>query len=361
MLRIAAVAACHMAAVLPLSLPIHKRELLARLSSNSGLMRVLRAFSASKRRLMILAYHRVLPAAHDENWPFDIELISSTPAEFRWQMQFVARHFRPVTVQQVAAAAAGGEPLPPRSVLVTFDDGFADNYQHAFPILRSIGMPACVFVSTDLVGTNRKFWFEIIAHLILRVPEGSSFELADGRTKTIAGPSSERRKIIRSLLAQLKSLTDAQRVLFVERFDEKFGRFGDSDASHLSRSLTWDEIREMAKGGIEFGSHGASHSILAKLSENELDGELTRSRDRLAAELQTKPLAIAYPVGGITAFNDTVVAACARAGYVIGMSYVPGANHIDCFDAFRLRRQHVERFTSRDYFNGLLSLPGIFH
>jgi hypothetical protein len=222
-------------------------------------------------------------------------------------------------------------------------------------------MPACVFVSTDLVGTDRKFWFERIAHLVLMAPEGSIFELADGGTQVICGPSSERRKIIRGLLAQLKLQTDAQRILFVEHFCQQFGRFGDGDTSHLSRSLTWEEIREMAKGGIEFGSHGASHAILSKLSEIELDAELTRSRDRLAAELKTKPLAIAYPVGGINAFNDTVVAACVKAGYVIGMSYIPGANHIERFDAFRLRRQHVERFTSRNYFNGLLSLPGIFH
>src|SRR3954452_21146204 len=100
-------------------------------------------------RLAVLMYHRIGdPATAPPG------LVSATPATFRRQMRWLADSGRAVSLADVLAARAGTSSLPPRAVLVTFDDGYADFAEHAWPVLRSFGIPVTLFVPTAFAGNG---------------------------------------------------------------------------------------------------------------------------------------------------------------------------------------------------------------
>ncbi len=117
-----------------------KRQFLIDCAEVGQLMPIMRRIhDRGRRSLVILAYHRVMPLASAETYPFDLELISATPAEFELQMSWIRDNYVPVSLQDVVRNIDSGEPLPPKAVAVTFDDGFRDTFLHAFPVLKRIG------------------------------------------------------------------------------------------------------------------------------------------------------------------------------------------------------------------------------
>jgi peptidoglycan/xylan/chitin deacetylase (PgdA/CDA1 family) len=307
-------------------------------------------------KLLLLGYHRILPldrAGHDG----DLELISATPDEFRWQMQYLADRFEPVSFARIAETFDGGPPLPKRAVAVTFDDGFYDLHAYALPMLRQTGMTATVFVATDYVDHGGVFWFDHVAWALanndaskLPLPESVQPLLAD---HSVAG----RQRLIVAVLRVLKDSDEARRHAYVTALLDACPLPPDIT---LGRALNWDEIRDMSAAGIEFGSHTASHRCLSRLSRTDLEHELRHSKQRIEQETGKPVAALAYPFGGRSAFNREVVEVARSLGYRLATTYVPGVNRIRSSDPFALLRQHVERDTSRDYFEALVNFPELF-
>src|SRR5690606_9594876 len=125
-----------------------RRQLLARLCHGTQLVSPFaRLRTLLRNDLRILAYHRVLESAEPDGFDFDVDLISASAERFRAQMAFLRRHFHPMRFDEVLARIDSGRALPPRAVLVSFDDGYDDNHRVAFPILQDLGMSAMFFVS----------------------------------------------------------------------------------------------------------------------------------------------------------------------------------------------------------------------
>ena len=118
------------------------------------LHQVSRLAGARYEGLLILTYHRI-----SEDVVADDPLQVSA-ATFARQMAFVKHHLHVISGEELAACVARRMPVPGRSCLITFDDGWADNYSRALPVLTGHGLPAVVFLSTDFVGTARVFWHE---------------------------------------------------------------------------------------------------------------------------------------------------------------------------------------------------------
>ena len=310
------------------------------------------------RQLLLLGYHRVLPieAAHVG----DIDLVSATPEEFAWQMEYVQRRFEPVTFAQIADALDGEGVLPKRAVAITFDDGFFDLHTHAFPILRRLGMPATMFVSTDYVDQSQPFWFDLVAWLIMQAPPASIRLTPTSEPVPAADSDAARRVAVVKTLKWLKNCDQSECTAAVAALCEQFPDEVAKGRAQLGRGLTWDQVREMAAGGIEFGSHTASHCCLTKVEPQQLDRELVHSKRRLEQQLGKPITAIAYPFGGRAAFDDTVIAAVRRAGYRVAASYMPGVNDLRMINRFALLRQHVELDTNRAYFQALVNAPELF-
>lgn len=341
---------------------MRKKEYLAKAAAMTGMHGLLSFLRGLKSgELPILAYHRVCDIGNEAEFPFDPDLVSASSAAFAWQMNYLKERYHPITFQLLLNVLDGKEQLPRRPVIVTFDDGYDDNYLNAFPVLRSLDMPATIFVSTGYVGSSKPFWFDLVAHILHNAPNGVLTVKELKLTLSMGSGADSRHAAAASLVAELKRVSNAQRLDVLGWLEHEYAGSMKTGDFRLSRPLDWNQIREMSAAGIEFGSHTVSHPILSRLDDAELKRELTESRRRLEQELGKTAPVLAYPVGGPEEFNDKVVRGAVSAGYRLGVSYMPGMNRLGSMDRFRLRRQHVERYVSNAYFSGLLSLPEIFH
>jgi peptidoglycan/xylan/chitin deacetylase (PgdA/CDA1 family) len=335
-----------------------KLELLLSLMCVSGAMHASRALAGfGSPRLTVLAYHRVLSPGPEDEYPYDIELVSADPEQFDWQVRYLKSHYDVITFRDVIAHMDGKAPLPKRPVIITFDDGFSDNHEHAFPVLRSHGVPATFFISTGYIGQQHTFWFDRIAALMLRMPVGAMRIPEHPRALPSGDGMEERRRGAAEFLEVLKVLPEERRVEILREADERWGSLLDGPEKNLSRPLTWEQVDEMRRGGMEFGSHTQSHPVLSRIGAAQLASELSQSKIELESRLGLPVQTLSYPVGMGDAIDDRVKQAASAAGYRIACSYECGVNPVPRTDQFDLRRQHVERYVSREYFRMLLDAP----
>jgi len=335
-----------------------RRDALARLVAGAGADRLaLRARSGASRSLAILAYHRVIDMGPEDEFPFDPELVSAGIEDFRWQMRTLAERCTPIALSEAARRLASGEPLPPRAVAVTFDDGHRDNHTHAFPILRETAVPATIFLSTAYIGGRATFWFDRVAHLLYRTHR-ESIELRALDLRIELADVASRRRAAARVLAAMKEVPDARRREALEELASAAGLDGEDDPR--SGALTWEQVREMRAGGVEFGSHTVSHPILSRVDDRMLERELGDSRREISERLGTPADLLAYPVGGESAYDERTVATARACGYRWALTYVSGVNPWPVADPYRLRRLHVERYTTRPRFAAMLAFPRLF-
>ncbi len=339
-----------------------KRDKMSAVIGTLGLTRVFGAVrSAAIRDLRVLAYHRVLPRLDEGRYAFDAELVSARQEDFDWQMRYVAKHFHPVSCQQVAEAINAGTALPKRAVMVTFDDGFRDNYEVAFPVLRSHGVPALFFVSTGYIDGQQPFWFDWLVHVFLHTPASEIRLDAIDQTIVLGDTPRTRRAAALQLLRTLKRTPETKRVQVVDQLRQQTNVDMSTEALLQSAPMTWDHIREMSHAGMEFGSHTVTHPILSTIADPAaLRFELGESKARIEHETGVPIIALAYPVGGRHAVNDAVIAATKAAGYQFAFTYLPGVNKLSTSHRFMLNRIQVERYTSRAMFSAALELPEVF-
>ena len=340
---------------------IGKRQLAARLFSASGITNLwLRLRRPSHQEIMVLAYHRIYDIVDESSFPFDPELISANTEAFAWQMEFVRRHFSPISFGELLEALDHGTPLPPRSLIVTFDDGHLDNYTNAFPILKSLGVPASIFLSTAYVGGQGTFWFDRLVSLIHYAPEGELDVAALSLTLLLGRAVVTRRNAAYELLRRLKRVPNAQRLEVLDQLENQLAHHVPVFAADISGAVTWDQVLEMSRGGIEFGSHAVTHPILSMLDDAQLHFELSESKRMIEQKTGRQAPVLNYPVGGQHSFDQRVIASAKACGYRLGLSYLPGINYLSTLDRFSIKRLHVERYTTRADFEAMLALPGLF-
>lgn len=312
------------------------------------------------RDLPVLTYHRVCTVAEEQRYPFDVELVSATVADFAWQMEYVCRHFTPITFGQFLQAARGEALLPPQPIIVTFDDGFEDNYVNAYPILRRLGMQATIFLAAGYIGRPRTFWYDWLAYVVNKVPPCSWNMPELGLVLRIGGDVSARRRALHILLERLKTVPNFMRLTVLGRVAKVWGHIYDGIDLELSRPLSWEQVREMSAGGIEFGSHSLTHPILTNLDDQALCYELHESKRVIESRIKQRVDVVAYPVGRSFAFDARVISMARSLGYRMGVSCLRGTNRMETLDPFRIKRIVVERFVDRAQYAATLSLPEVF-
>lgn len=318
---------------------------------------VFSSLARSRTQLRILAYHRVLDVGQERSFEFDPDLISASTADFDWQMQHLRERYDPIGFHDLVEFVKHGTPLPPRPVIVTFDDGFDDNYRVAFPILRALRMPATFFVSTGYIGRRETFWFDWFFYLARHAIGKLEALVIGGARFPLDGADGERQA--RRALQALWTLPDDQRRTAIETLERSLGMAQPQQGFAQSMPMDWDQVREMAAAGMELGSHTVSHPILSRVNASALRYELVESKRELEERLGRSICALAYPVGGNFAFNREVEEAAREAGYDVCASYVPGTNPLGALDLFRLKRIHVEREVTRAEFAASLAAPAL--
>ena len=285
--------------------------------------------------LIVLNYHRIGNASES---PYDPGVFSATAEEFDWQIAYVKRRFSLITLDEAIAMVTGGLPFR-TSVLITFDDGYLDNYSLAFPALRSRGAQGVFFLTTSFVGTNHVPWWDVIAYIIknsrksaiqLQYPERIEFDL--------------RRHGVNEVIMRVLQLYKRPDVRLQERFIQELETACESSApsSNAERCfMNWQEAREMQQGGMAFGSHTHTHEILSKLPVDRQLEEARQSREALEMQLNRRVDVLAYPVGGRNCFTPDTIRALKSCGYRAAFSFYGGFNRPGEIQPFNICRVGV--------------------
>ena len=307
-------------------------ELVAGAGARVGLIDLLLARSrGAEGRFQILLYHRV----NDDKHPFFGGLPT---AAFQEQMEALARWFHVMPLSEIVDRRGEGD-LPARAVAITFDDGYRDNYDHAFSVLRRLGLPATIFLTTDFIGTGRRLWHDRLADTVAHTRLQTA--TCSGLSLDFAAPHG-RRDAFRALAARLRGLPDREKQQELDAIEAVLCAGGDPGGPSSDNDgrimLNWDEIRAMSREGIAFGAHTATHAILTRISVDEARVEIERSRDALRANGVGDAMLFAYPNGRENDFNPSIQKLVREAGFRAAVSTVWGTNTAET-DAYALRRQ----------------------
>jgi peptidoglycan/xylan/chitin deacetylase (PgdA/CDA1 family) len=233
--------------------------------------------------VIVLMYHRIVDRDRT---------LEGLPVEtFGAQMRWLREHCDPIAPEAIVERAQDpGRGRP--AVLVTFDDGYRDYHDLAYPVLRALGIPALVFLATSFLDDGGMLWTDTVQWAALstrrarvRLPwaDGPVIALPDGAARAALG---ERAR------AHLKRLRDGERRAAMTAL---LAELGDPPA-RPREMLTWDEARR-AMDLTRFGGHSHTHPILSQLDRAAAEREIRTCRDRIAAETGAAPTAFAYPNG----------------------------------------------------------------
>lgn len=289
-----------------------------RFGITQALLRLGNYIGSPDNTFTILNYHRV----NDFNDPFTIDSVSAK--DFNNQMQHISKYYSVFSLEQILARIKDDAGLPKNCLAVTFDDGYADNYTFAYPILKKYNLPATIFLTVDCIETQTSLWFDQIL---------SAFK-ATGKnkfvcpiTETVFEIDSMEKKIHAAhiMLEKLKKQENAQRKKSIHDVLKELG-ISSTETQNASNLLTWPRIKEMSRHNITFGSHTMTHPILANLPVSELDWELTTSRQVIEHHIGKAVQFFAYPNGKCQDFNETIIQTIKQAGYEAAVTTVPEIN-----------------------------------
>lgn len=304
----------------------------ARVMSNTGFCR---AYGSLRSRLVrqqaaILAYHRV---DRPTNHPWSLTAV--TPENFELEMRYLRRRYHVISLNELSDALNDSKTLPPNAAVVTFDDGYKDNYIHAYPILKKYDIPATVFLTTGHIGTGDLFWLDKVRHIIWNTGL-ATLELGELGIYHLTSEES-RRGAAYTINARLKTLLVKDRDEFIERLSKLSGVDIPPDLGK-ELILSWDEVREMSRNGIDFGAHTVSHPILSKLPLETARKEILDSKRHIETEINREVTTFCYPNGEPGDFNTDIEEILKSNGFKCAVTFMPGAFVSPASQLYRLPR-----------------------
>jgi peptidoglycan/xylan/chitin deacetylase (PgdA/CDA1 family) len=326
-----------------------KRRLAAKILDWSG-ARALMARWWAPGGVVCLNYHRLCQGAPDVGDP---GVVSTDPSGFDAQMAFLARNCDVIVPADLPAARRDRRG---RFALVTFDDGYRDNHDVAFPILRRHGLRATFFVATGFIDRPRLPWWDEIAAAAPHLDAGR-LDLGEFGTLEVE-PSPGGAALRVRLLALYKSLPAGRAALLLARLRVMLP--ADALPSAAGLWMDWNMLREMAAAGMVIGGHTVDHPVLSRLPPEGQREQIAVCARRLREELGVPMDCFAYPVGGRDSFDEATRAALRDAGVRFAFSYYGGFAGHERVDDLDIVREPVAPSVDPSTFRALVSLPRLF-
>lgn len=279
--------------------------------------------------LAVLTYHRVDQIG--QRLHLSPTLHSATAADFAEEMAYLAAHWNVVSVQDLFDVYDHGKVLPPRSVMVTFDDAYLGFAEHAWPVLKRHGLPVTLFVPTCFPDhPERGFWWDRLYQAI-NAPGQRELATPTGRFPVETQP--QRRKLFKALREYVKSQDHDAAMRWIEETCRRV-----VPAGGQGDVLGWDALRALAAEGVTLGAHTQTHPLLNRVTLERARDEAVASRADLEREIGPTPPIFAYPSGGV---DDRVVAELDRAGFRLAFTTERGVNALQRAHPLRLLRINV--------------------
>ena len=313
----------------------NKRKALVRGLDALGLTRML-AIAAKRPGLLVLGYHRI---GSPDGETFE-GVVSADTATFERQIRNLKDHFQLLTLEDVLTLAESGFDLTEPSAMISFDDGYLDNFTEAMPILQSVGAPATFFLPSGFLEHPRPFWWDHVA-IVLHQSRCDQLSLDWPVPTTFNFAGSGRAAAQGMIISWFLEGRIADEAAFLEHLEMQSLVF--LDGPSLGRELLMNraQARAMGDAGLGIGSHGRTHRSLSRLLELEQQEELSRSKRDIKTITGHSVEAIAYPFGVAGAFDEALMRRSQAVGYRLGFTFEGGINRPGTTDAMAVRRINV--------------------
>lgn len=296
-----------------------------------------------RNKLTILMYHAVVESPLEvADWCFlDSE-------SFRKQIEYVKKHFDVLPLSLAAERCKSGKIMHPTAVL-TFDDGFQNNYDTAFPILREESLPATIFLTTSIVDTDDTMWF---CRLNKAIADSNKLSLIWSGNRFGLNGALQKKETSVALQSQLKELTHSLLLIELRKIILELG--GDPDllipVNSPYRMLSHEAISDMSRSGlIEFGAHTHNHTILSLLTPQDRREEIHRSIEAVRSLTERPCLLFAYPNGRPQDYNSETITILKECGIRYAVTTIADPNESKTQE-MELRRYKVGADTSMAVF-----------
>jgi peptidoglycan/xylan/chitin deacetylase (PgdA/CDA1 family) len=314
---------------------------------------------------LILLYHRVTQL------PLDPQLLCVSPENFEEHLRILNKYYNPVSLQDLIELL-GARKIQRRSVVITFDDGYADNLYNAKSLLERYSIPATVFVTTGNIGLGCEFWWDEVERIFLlpgKLPKELSLIINSQEYHRNLGKASEyteqdyrrfrqwnvleaeipteRHTIYLALCKLLRDLPVKQRNAIVSAIRTWSGKPAGRRQTHMA--LSADEVRQLAAGGlVGIGGHTVNHPVLGSISQEEQTYEIHQSKFDLEAILGYPIRSFSYPFGGRSDYSLDTVRITKEAEFGCACSNFPGKVQYGT-DPYQLPRFLVRNWTGSEF------------
>ena len=305
------------------------------------------------RGVLVMTHHRV---GDPEASQFDRSLWSSTAESLDGQVRFLAREADVIVPAELEQALQDGRR---RHVMLTFDDGYRDNYEIAYPILRSHGVPACFFVATGFLDDARPAWWDEIAWMV-RQSDRPSLDPGPWLPAPLSLDADHRSAAIRTLTERYKELAGDETGEYIDFLAEATGSGRCPAGQAAAEWMSWDMVREMRDGGMAIGGHTVTHPVLSRLPRELQEQEIAGCARRLEEELGEPMRAFSYPNGTPWSFDEHTRAALDAHDVELAFSFYGGYLNPGRLDRYDVPRCAVLRHWSPTDFVGAAVLPQAF-
>ena len=271
-------------------------------------------------KLLILLYHRVLSEVK-----FNPLNTIITQKIFIKQIDTLAKKYPIISLTDAINQCQSGQAKAKTQVVLTFDDGYWDNYEIVFPILKEKGLPAAFFLATDYINKNSPLWdWEVIALLVKDCTDISSVKIEDEMLKQ--GMYESRLSFALRIIDRMKSIN-------VETIQEVIGflkSHSNNESTDFTRDhcITWKQARRMSEFGMEIGAHSASHRSLSKLHSEKAIYEIDRSKEVIEKWIKKSCVHFAFPFGNHKDCDYGLVNHFKKTGFQSCLLNIRGYNHI---------------------------------
>ncbi|MBI2558011.1 polysaccharide deacetylase family protein [Candidatus Woesearchaeota archaeon] len=270
----------------------------------SGITYFFRTIYKNKNPL-ILMYHRI-----DKD-------------QFDKQMQYLKKNYNVISLQELVSGLTQNSKFAGNTIAVTFDDGYLNNYENAFPIFKKYGLPATLFITTSLIGTKKFAWWDKIRHAVIKSGKSNLVFVFDNKLVHLDLSDRQEKIDAIALLHKLFSkYSSKKRNAAMGRLYNDLGVKEDYEELNNYMFMDWNQVIEMGENNIEIGSHTVSHPFLSNLQPKGMLRELKDSKKIIEKKLNRQIDSFCYPSGDMNARSEELVK---KVGYNCACSIKTGS------------------------------------
>ncbi len=284
-------------------------------------------------RLWIMMYHRVLPQS-DPRFAAEEPGMVVTPETLRMHLAYLASQFEIVSLSDWITRATAGDDLPRKACAITFDDGWHDNYEFAYPILTMFSAPATIFTVSHMIGTRARFWPNRLVALLQALPpqwqQSASLAWLQQLAPALSDSTQLTPEIAADVISRAKAFSDTRMHDWLDSAEQTI-----PVSAAIPDLMDWEQVRSLCREGlIEIGSHTCHHTRLnSALDEPATQREICESKSEITAQLGTDVSLFCYPNGDTSDTAEALV----RREYRGAVTTRTGINNGNS-DMFRLAR-----------------------